>query len=511
MDVLHAPAGPTTADAPAGAVEEEVTVPRARLLVAVASAVAFVLGVVELGTDSFWVDDGFTLTHARLANADFFRVIVDHEMNGALFTTLMHGWVQIGQGETWMRLPSVLFATAVVPVTYLLARRLFDQRVGVTAAFLVAVNAFVVEYAHEARTYAMTLLLATSSVLLLVRYLQGPSRGRWAAWAGITALLPLAHFFGLLVVGAGGVAVVLRGRLPTPRKALVGGLAVVGLATLPIVWFLAAGGDKGQVDGAPALTPVRFVGTFVRLVGNGGPVLLLLAVAAIGAALWDAARRHRAAGGLDERTWGTVLLVSWVAVPIATMAVVSAVKPLFGARYFLLVAPGLIVLVAAGVWALPWRRAGVVLLGLIVAVSLVATAFFYPRDAHDDFRATTAYVLDHAAAGDAIVFQPWFTRTTFEVYAGRSPERRDQLIPLDPDPAWGDWLLIDQPPELTPERAEALLEGHDRIWVLERAGTEDAPQASDAATMTDALVANGYTAIDERSFPGLDVTLYQGG
>lgn len=484
-------------------------VPRRRLLVAAASALAFVLGLVQLGTDSFWVDDGFTLTHASLGNADFWRVITDREMNAALYSVFMHGWVQLGDGEAWMRLPSVVFATAAVPVVYLLGRRLLDERVGVTAAFLVAVNAFVVEYSHEARTYAFTLLLAATSVLCLVRYLQEPARGRWWAWVAVTAALPHAHFFGLLVVGAEAVAVALRGRLPTPRRGLVGGLAVVGLVALPIVVFLATGGDKGQVDNAPALTPVRFVGAFARLVGNGGPVLLGLAAVAIGFALWDAARRRRADRALTERTWALVLLVAWVTVPIVTMAAISIVKPVFGARYFLLIAPALILLVAAGVWAVPWRRAGVTLLGLIVAVSLVSTAYFYPRAAHDDFRAATAYVLDHAEPGDAIVFQPWFTRVTFTVYADRTPERREELIPLDPDAPWGDWLLTDQPPELTPERAQALIEGHDRVWVLERAGTEDAPQAGDAATMIDALEDNGYRAVDEQSFPGLDVTLYQ--
>lgn len=484
-------------------------VPRRRLLVAAAAALAFVLGLVQLGTDSFWVDDGFTLTHASLGNAEFWRVIADHEMNAALYSVLMHGWVQIGDGEAWMRLPSVVFATAAVPVVYLLGRRLLDERAGVTAAFLLAINAFVVEYAHEARTYAFTLLVASSSVLCLVRYLQQPSRGRWWAWVAVTAALPHAHFFGLLVVGAEAVAVALRGRLPTPRRQVVGGLAVVAVVALPIAVFLATGGDKGQVDNAPVLTPVRFVGAFARLVGNGGPVLLGLAAVAIGFALWDAARHRRAEGALTERTWATALLVTWVAVPIVTMAAISIVKPVFGARYFLLVAPALILLVAAGVWAVPWRRAGATLLGLIVAVSLVSTAYFYPRAAHDDFRAATAHVLDHAEPGDAIVFQPWFTRVTFTVYADRTPERREELIPLDPDAPWGDWLLTDQPPALTPERAEALIEGHDRVWVLERAGTEDAPQAGDAATMIDALEGNGYRVVDERSFPGLEVTLYE--
>ena len=31
----------------------------------------------------------------------------------------------------------------------------------------------------------------------------------------------------------------------------------------------------------------------------------------------------------------------------------------------------------------------------------------------------------------------------------------DALVPLDPEPDWGDWLLIDEPPTVTTERADA--------------------------------------------------------
>ncbi len=85
-------------DSPAPAVPDTaVTVDRPRVWVALAAALAFGLGLIQLGTDSFWVDDGFTLTHTSLGNADFWRVITDHEMNAALYSVLMHGWVQVGQ------------------------------------------------------------------------------------------------------------------------------------------------------------------------------------------------------------------------------------------------------------------------------------------------------------------------------------------------------------------------------------------------------------------------------
>lgn len=483
---------------------------RIRLLVALAAAVAFVLGLYDLGHDSFWVDDSFTLLHARLDNATFWHVIVDHEMNGAAYWTLMHGWVRLGQSETWMRLPSVLFVTAAVPVLFLLGRRLFDERVAVTAAFLFAVNAYVVEYSHEARTYGLTLLLTITSVYLLVRLIDSPSRGRWLAWVLVTALLAHAHFFGILVIGAEAVAVVGRRSLPTPRRALVKGFVAIGILLSPIVWFLATGGDQGQVDGAPDLTPVRFVGVFSRLVGNGGPVLLALAGIAIGIGLWQGVRSILASHGVrTEAQWSFLLAVLWVAIPITSIALLSLVKPLFGARWLLLVAPALVLLMSHGVWQITRVRAAQGLLAAIVAVSLVSTALFYPRAPHDDFRSVAGHVLAHAEPGDGIVFLPWFTRGGFSVYADQHPATRDRLDPLDPDPEWGDWLLIDQPPTVTPERADRLLAGHDRVWVVERAGVESAPQAGDATVFTEALAANGYEAVDRQPYPGLTVTLYE--
>jgi mannosyltransferase len=483
---------------------------RTHLMVAGATTLAFVLGMFQLGKDSFWVDDGFTAAHAGLPNSDFWHVITNQEMNGALYSVLMHGWVQLSDGEAWMRFPSVVFVTAAVPLLFVLGKRLFDERVALTASFLLAINAFVIEFAHEGRTYAFTLLLTVASITLLVRYLDHPSRPRWWAWVLCTGLLPLAHFFGMLIIGAEVVMVLSRRSLPTPKRALVGGFAVIGVFLLPIAWFLASGGDKGQVSTAPSLTPVRFVGVFSRLVGNGGPVLLVVVGIAIASALWHGGERILTARGVHtEAAWGFVVTVAWAAVPVVTMTALALVKPLFGARYFLLITPALVLLASAGVWEL--KRRPVVAKGLLATIvvgSLVSTAFFYPRAPHDEFRAMTNDLLTQAEPGDGVIFVPWFTRIVTTVYADRHPDARDQLVPLEPEPDWGDWLLIDQPPTVTPERADALLEGHDRIWLVERAGTDETPQSGDQAVFTEALDRNGFTRSEHSTYSGLGLALY---
>ena len=483
-----------------------------RVLVLAATAVSLALGLFQLGRDSFWVDDGFTVTHTALGNGPFWQVVLDHEMNGVAYAVFMHSWVRFGGSETWVRLPSVVFVAAAVPLLFALGRRLFDERVGLTACILLAVNAFVVEYAHEARTYAFTLLLATTSILLLVRLIDRPSQSRWAAWVLVTVLLGHAHFFGILVILAEAVAVSARGSLATPRRPLAKGFAVIAVLLLPIAWFLAAGGDKGQVDAAPSLTPVRFVGVFARLAGNGGPVLLALVGGAVAVAVIGGVAGIRESRGVrTERQWAFVLAVSWVAVPVLAVLVASAVKPLFGARYFVLVIPALALLASVGVCQIGRPRVAQGLLGAIVVTSLAATASFYPRPPNDDFRSVTAHVLGNAEQGDGIIFLPWFTRVTFAVYADRSPTVESRLDPIDPGPDWGDWLLVDQPPPVTAARADDLLAGHERIWVLERAGTDTSPQAHDLEVFSAALDRNGFRPGDQLSYPNLDLTLYERG
>lgn len=481
-----------------------------RLIVGAATAVLAVLGLVQIGRDSYWVDDGFTVAHASLSTDEFWHVLWTHEMNAAAYSSLMHLWVRFGDSEWWTRLPSVFFAAATVPLLYLLGRRLFGSRVAVVASVMLAVNAYVVEFAHEGRTYAFTLLLATASVLAFVRVIDAPSRGRWTTWVLVTALLGHAHFFGALVILTQVGALVARGPLATPRRALVKGFALIGVLLLPIAWFLVNGGDQGQVGHVATTTPFRFVGVFGRLVGNGGPLLLALVGVACAVALFHGTQRLRADHGVrTEQDWAFVLISAWVAVPVLTILIVSFVKPLFGARYFLLVVPALTLLAALGVSQIGSRRLAHSLLAAIVATSLVSCVLWYPRPAPDEFRAVAERVLAHAEPGDGIVFAPWFARVTFEVYADRQPDRRDLVEPLDPAPEWGDWLLIDEPPPLTDQRAQDLIAGQERIWLVERDGVEDAPQADDLQAMTTALADQGFTVADEHEYPGLTLRRYE--
>jgi hypothetical protein len=98
-----------------------------------------------LGVKSFWMDEGFSLGIARLSWLDFYRIFWHREANMALYYLVLRGWIHLGTTEAMVRGLSAVTSLGAVVALYSLGKRLFGRSVGVTAALLLALNAFAVE------------------------------------------------------------------------------------------------------------------------------------------------------------------------------------------------------------------------------------------------------------------------------------------------------------------------------------------------------------------------------
>jgi mannosyltransferase len=494
------------------------------LVVGVATVLTAVSALWGISARSLWLDEAFTVMHSRLPTGEFFRIATEREANAVLHSTFMHAWIQVSQAEWWLRLPSAIAVTALVPVTYLLGRRLFHARVGVVAAVLVAANGYVAEYAQEGRGYALLMVMAAASTLLFVRYLQEPSSRTWWPWVLLTCLLGYAHFFGALVIGAQVLALLLRRGLPTPARRAWLGVAVIGLAHIPLAAFLALGGDKGQSEGLPDLTPVRFIGAFARLSGNltlpngpgesgwgetllGAPLMVLVAIPCTVALvkLWRSRR------SLDEHAWGILLLTAWVLVPIGSIAVLSLAKPLFGARYFVEVIPAIALLAAVGLSFIRPRWAQVALATGIVALGAAAVVVWHLQPPREDAAGVVDILsqpgADGAEPGDVIVFAPWYARVPVEVYLEDQPDLVEDLEPIYPLTPWGEWTPDDDPGALDDPEVIAATSSADRVWVVSRANDEGS--APELDTIDEALTGDGFTETVEEMLDGLVIRRYE--
>jgi len=471
---------------------------------------AAVLRFHSLATKSFWFDEGVSVAIARLDWYNFARILWRREANMSLYYLFLTYWLRFGGSESFVRALSVLFAIASVPAIYLLGRRLFDSRVGLIAAALLAVNAYHVQYSQEARSYSLMLLLCLLSSLYFLKGLSEPSRRNRTAYIFCSALAVYAQFFaGLLMIAQWASLSFLDGEQSAQqlRARIRKDWRWIALFTSPLVIFVVTTGTGPlrwvQRPGAHDLWLFA-----LHLTGNGGPLLLFAYAAACLTALLPALRTR--AQRVPWKSWRCRFLLLWLLLPILFTLALSLIKPLFVPRYFIFCLPALLLLVACGVTRL--RRAWLMISAVLFlsALSFRGTTSYYGQDLdiqRDDWRTATRYLLDHAKPGDAMLFHVPMGRMPYEFY--RSVLKPTSTVPVVLYPYHGDRLtfldFVEKPNH--PELERSLLE-HSRAWlVLTYAETQSGLPDARSIELTK-LLGKLYSTVERREFPGIEILLY---
>ena len=80
-----------------------------------------------------------------------------------------------GESEYALRFASVIAGVLLVPLLYVMGKRLFSERAGVLAAVLGTFSPFLIWYSQEARMYTLLATLSLASVYLLLRAIDFPA------------------------------------------------------------------------------------------------------------------------------------------------------------------------------------------------------------------------------------------------------------------------------------------------------------------------------------------------
>ncbi|HKV45946.1 MAG TPA: glycosyltransferase family 39 protein [bacterium] len=174
-----------------------------------------------LGEKSFWLDEATSIAIARLDWASLFAVVMHQEPNMSLYYGLLHLWRHLGEHEATIRSLSAIAAVATIPTVYAIGRRMFDAKVGLLAALFLAVNAFDIRYAQEARSYALLVFLTTLATLALARSVERPSRASWTGYVVISVASVYSHFFAAPVLLAHVASLAFLRRRLLPAQALI--------------------------------------------------------------------------------------------------------------------------------------------------------------------------------------------------------------------------------------------------------------------------------------------------
>jgi len=377
---------------------------------------------------------------------------VTSEANAVVYSVLLRGWLVFGDGEVWARTFSLLTAVATVPAIYLLGRKLLGVKAGVIAAFLFPLNFYFINFAQESRGYPLAVLLGTLASLLAAATVMDETKSSRTlySYAVVATLAVATHLFNVLVVLSHLCSLVFA-----PKKArfrlIVAAVPSLVVTTLIGVVHLnrAAGGEYRR--GAPSLLDLAGV---IKLVSGQANVVAYFLLSGFAVFLLVQARRRNAA-----TFWPLAFIFLLFVFPMASAWLGSQFRPLFNPRYMVVALPGLVLLVAAGVAALPRLpaiAAGAVI--VMLAVPPLAGSYSMPRQ---DWRGVVEYLAANGTENDRVVIHPYVLRQPYDYYADErmpgtppvaypAPDRTYAISELIGDVAAGDtapervWLAVGQ-------------------------------------------------------------------
>lgn len=458
----------------------------------------------RIGYQSLWTDEVRSIWAViRMEEG------LQHYFHGPLHAVLLQLWSLWGGYEDgWARALSAVIGLATLPLVYQLGRRVGGGRVGLLAAFLLAISPFHVWYCQEIRNYSLLIGLAALSQILLLRILDGGGPRAWLG-LGLTSLgLVLSNFAGAFLIAAQGIYLLAYRRRLLPRFLLV--QALVLLVLIPWLrnyesrWTPELVGREGAmraVNFHPLAVPFTFsvfsVGFTVgpsldemnRSLSLGllAPHLWFFIPSGLLFALLFARGLWRKRGEAE----GVGFFVVWLLVPLLITSVLAILNiKAYNPRYAAVAYPALLLLYGLGLDSLG-RIAKASLALLLIASFGISLGNHYvsPRYMKPDARSAAAHVEKHLESSDAVL-----------VYTHDDPFRYYYRgsVPCERLP----WNLPYKEGALR-ELLDRLAREHERVWLVDYRGWHMDPEGRIPAALD-----REWTEVSRVPFTNLDVSLY---
>ncbi len=404
----------------------------------------------DLGGESLWLDEGFSLDVAGLSPLEIIRTSAA-DVHPPLYYLLLHYWIGLfGASEAAARSLSAIFGTLSIPMIYLVGKETLGKTAGLLGAAFATFSYFLIYFAQETRSYSLMALLCLVSTFYYIRTVKGGGRASAGAYLVSTALLLYAHPFSIFTVLFQDLhyfLALIAGR-DKARSSLKTWITLqIALALVFLPWALvqieqAARVSKGFWIGRPS--PLTLLDAYIKFAG-GKYLLALLALTA--AAVW---RRERGDGERDGGQDGVLpgdsfvhcllrllsgdvsLLVLWLILPVLVPFAASLLTtPIFMARNAIAAAFPLFILAGGGVAGLSRPSLRWFAAGAIIALSL-PNVYVYFRDTEKlPWREAVSDLESAAAAGDVVLVYPDYCRDHIYDYYETREDLATLGVPLE--------------------------------------------------------------------------------
>lgn len=427
----------------------------------------------QLGAQSLWLDELFSVMVARRGLADVLVGTLQGDTNPPLYNLLLHFALQFGSDETAARFLSALFSTATIPLFYLFARRLFaSRRVATAAALLLVVSPFQIAYAQEARMYAQLAFFQLAGAFFLLRAWHGNRLRDWLLFAVAEALALYSHSLaGLALISLDLLVLIHWQTLKAQWRSVVGAHLLIGVLFAPWAWGYSQQATRVLTGfWNPASNALNLARTAYVLVMNSAlptvlvPIGLMVILFLFVLAVYTAARQFFVKSSDVHDRFALQWALSLTLVPPLILFLISFVRPVYIERVVGVSALGLILL-----WAWVWARGRLfehIMIGVMAVLIVIALGNYYahPELQKPPMREAAQKLAAAWQPGDLVMHTGDWAALAFDYYLPNIPQH---FLAGDPEYAnpttrRNSGLVAG----LAPEEAPALLANHPRTWLV---------------------------------------------
>ena len=392
--------------------------------------VTFVLRMINLN-QSLWLDEAINVNVAKALS--YKSLIFNYSLGDfhpPLYHIILKSWILFfGSSEISVRIPSVILGVATVFVTYLIGKKLFENKTALVAATLMATSPLSIYYSQEARMYMLAAFFTSLSVYFFISILKKDDLWLWIGFIIFTALMLYADYLPYLLIPIYFLYLLINRRkfVKSTMKSFVPALILILILITPWLIILpkqisvglstaTASPAWAQVVGAPSIQNLLI--TFVKFTigrisyDNNLVYTLLFAPAAIFVIFLFLLSLFRMSP-LRFFLW------FWFFGPVFLSFAIAYFVPVFAYFRFIFVLGAYYLIWAMAINTINWTFLTRSLLFLALAVNLTSATFYFliPRFQRENWREATSYVIQNSTQKTISLFESDYPPGPFDYYS----------------------------------------------------------------------------------------------
>ena len=380
---------------------------------------AAILRFYHIDFQSIWLDEIHTMNEAnpKLSFLNVYdTIMIGEQMPPLYFYSLYFLFKIFGYYTIVARLYSAIIAIVSIYAIYLLGKEMFNKKIGLIASIILCVNPFHLYYSQEARPYIFLFLFTTLSFYYLIKFIKLPSRKGAVLYGVISALMIYSHFFGLFVLCAQYLLLLLflilskkEERTPFFINALISGLVALILFIPAIKIFIKVSQIKEFWIPAPTLDVYTLI--FKEFFGNSETVLTLIGLILFVYFIKISKEKHISISynSIIENKiiFSFIILVPTIVVVLLIPLIRSYLSiPMIISRYFITVLPLIIILISIGLYQFKNKIIQIGILSIFVIFSLtdiLVVKKYYRNPNKTQFREVTNFIIENNIKKEPVV------------------------------------------------------------------------------------------------------------